>query len=240
MPQNGEDIAKNLGESFNKVISAPVNAVSNAVDKAKSFLGVPSLAPSKPAASSQDTSWHDDMVKKASQSLIDNPNPKPKTPAKATPKAAKNIPSYEKGTDRVPKTGPAILHKDEAVLPKDEAQKHREAKTMAKSTYDVADELGGKKESKPKKEIKHMHIKKASNGGHIIRHEHTHPDHHPDEEHTTKTDDELASHVLQNMGTQNPGEAEADAGQSGIPGAAQAPAAPAAGAPQAAPPQAGM
>jgi hypothetical protein len=38
------------------------------------------------------------------------------------------VPSYKHGTDRVPKTGIAILHKDEAVLPKEEADKHREKK----------------------------------------------------------------------------------------------------------------
>jgi hypothetical protein len=87
----------------------------------------------------------------------------------------------------------------------------------------VEGSLAGHKEEKPKKEIHEMHIKKSHNGGHIIRHEHTRPEHHPDETHTTKTDDELANHVMQNMGTPNPGEAEADAGQGGAPDASGAP-----------------
>jgi hypothetical protein len=165
---------------------------------------------------------------KAADFMLGPADKRPDLSAKPQPKT----PSYKDGTDYVPKTGKALLHKGEAVLNKDDASKHREAKGMT-AKYDVADELGGKKETKPKKEIKHMHIKHAANGGHIIKHEHTHPEHHPDEEHTTKTDDELASHVLQNMGTPNPGEAEADAGQSGIPGAAP-------GAATQAPPSAGM
>jgi hypothetical protein len=96
--------------------------------------------------------------------------------------------------------------------------------------------LSGEHE-KPKKVVHKMHIEKAKSGGHIITHEHTHPAHHPDEKHVTKGDDELASHVLQNMGTPNPGEAEADAGQSGIPagGAAPTPGASAGAAPGGAP-----
>lgn len=96
---------------------------------------------------------------------------------------------------------------------------------MANHIMDGAsDALGGKKERKPKKEIKEMRIRKGKSGGHIIEHHHTAPEHHPMEEHTSGNDDQLANHVLQNMGTPNPGEAEADAGQSGIPeGAAPAP-----------------
>ena len=89
----------------------------------------------------------------------------------------------------------------------------------------VKEELGGKKETPPKKEVKHMHITKAANGGHVITHTHTHPEHHPDETHTTKTDDELMDHVAQNMGTPNPGEAEADpAGGAAAAGAGALPA----------------
>jgi len=38
----------------------------------------------------------------------------------------KPMPSYKTGTDRVPKTGPAMLHKDEAVLDKNEAEEYRD------------------------------------------------------------------------------------------------------------------
>jgi hypothetical protein len=66
---------------------------------------------------------------------------------------------------------------------------------MAKSDMKdaVSEALGGKKEKAPKKEVKSLHITKSANGGHIIRHEHTHPEHHPDETHTTKGDDQLSA-----------------------------------------------
>ena len=230
MAQSGSDIAQNLKDSFESTLGAPFKAVGDAVKKY-----IPSsLMPSPSSSSSTHANWTPEPNDEQKQQIKNenqqsSPKPATKPPVKK--------PSYEKGTDYVPKTGPAVLHKGEAVLNKEDAEKHREAKNM-KNAYDVSDELGGKKEEKPKKEIKHMHIKKASNGGHIIRHEHTHPEHHPDEEHTTKTDDELADHVLQNMGTPNPGEAEADAGQSGVPGEA-AGAAPQAGTPAAGTPPMG-
>jgi hypothetical protein len=100
--------------------------------------------------------------------------------------------------------------------------------------------LGGSEHSKPKKEVKEMHIKKAANGGHVITHHHTSGEHEP-ETHTTKTDDELMDHVAQHMGTPNPGEAEADAGAPDAGAGAGAGAAAGAGAPPAggAAPQAG-
>jgi hypothetical protein len=87
---------------------------------------------------------------------------------------------------------------------------------------DIKQELGGS-EHKPKKEISHIVTRKSANGGHIHEHHHTHPAHHPKEEHTTSGDDAMAEHMLQNMGTPNQGEAEADAG---TPDAASATAAP--------------
>lgn len=80
----------------------------------------------------------------------------------------------------------------------------------------IAGSLGGSTET-PKKEIKHVITRKSKNGGHIHEHHHTHPDHHPMEEHTTHGDDAMVEHLLQHMGTPNPGEAEAEAGQSGTP-----------------------
>ena len=216
-----------LEKGFSNLVNAPLKAASSAYDTvaggAKSLFG-----------GGQDTSGHDQMVSNANASFANKAKATPvKAPSAATPG---KMPKFHKGTDYVPKTGPAILKKGEAVLNNKDAAKHREAKMSKGTLASVSDELSGKA-AKPKKEIKSMHIKKAANGGHIIRHEHTHPEHHPDEEHTTKTDDQLASHVLQNMGTPNPGEADADAGQSGVPAAGAAPAggAPAAGTPAPAP-----
>lgn len=156
----------------------------------------------------------------------------PKTAPKAAPKAA-TPPKYHKGTDYVPKTGPAVLKKGEAVLNTKDAAEYRKekGKTMASTMEHAAHALGGHKEEKPKKEVEEMHIRRSKNGGHIIKHKHTRPEHHPDEEHTTKGDDELAEHVMTHMGDMNDGEADANAGNSGIPSEAESPAAGAGAAP---------
>jgi hypothetical protein len=89
----------------------------------------------------------------------------------------------------------------------------------------ASEALGGK-EKAPKKEISHIVTKKAHSGGYVHEHHHTHPDHHPMETHVTPDQDSMAEHMMQSMGTPNPGEAEADAGQGGAaPAAAGAPAA---------------
>lgn len=128
---------------------------------------------------------------------------------------------YKKGTDRVPKTGPAILHKDEAVLNKSDAEKLREAKSKsgAKGVFDnLADELGGGAPKKSKKELSHIVTKKAKSGGYIHEHHFTHPEDHAMEQHVTPDQDAMADHMIEHMGAPNPGEADADAGQSGIEG----------------------
>jgi hypothetical protein len=126
----------------------------------------------------------------------------------------KPLPTYHKGIARVPKTGPANLEEGEAVIPK-------EANPMNHGgTYDLVKGMG--KDEKPKKEISHMvHRKKES--GHVIEHHHTHPDHHPMEEHAMSNMDDVHDHMEEHMGTPNPGEAEADKGMSGIPGEAGGP-----------------
>jgi len=94
----------------------------------------------------------------------------------------------------------------------------------------VAHDMAGDGD-KPKKEISHVVSRKSATPGHVIHeHHHTHPSHHPMEEHVTKGDDELAAHSMATMGTPNPGEDTSDPGS-------PANAAPAAGA--AAPPAAG-
>jgi hypothetical protein len=68
----------------------------------------------------------------------------------------------------------------------------------------MADSMGGAHhEEKPKKEIKHIEVKKGKSGGHIITHHHTHPMHEA-ESHVTGTDDQLADHVMEHMGTPAP------------------------------------
>ena len=156
-------------------------------------------------------------------------------------------PSYKDGIDKVPKTGPAILHKGERVLNKEDAAVSRGEKgnNMHESMAMVKGALGGheaKSEPKSKKELKEIRVRKAKNHGHIIEHHHTNPVDHPLEEHTTNGDDELASHMMQHMGTENPGESEAPSqSMAAAPAAAPAPPMAGAGAPAAgAAPMAGM
>ena len=84
--------------------------------------------------------------------------------------------------------------------------------------YKLASSAMSGGDEKPKKEIDHIRIRKDHTGhGHIIEHHHKSPEHHPKEEHVTKGTDDMINHVMENMTPQNPGEEEADAGQSGIP-----------------------
>ena len=141
---------------------------------------------------------------------------------------AQRMPVFHKGTDKVKQTGPAILKKGEAVLNTHDAAKYREAKGKNMSKHEVmdsaTDSLAGHKEEKPpKKEIKHIITSKAKSGGYIHKHVHTHPETHPDEDHVSPDQDAMAQHMLSSLGEPNPGEQEADAGQSGTPGAGAAP-----------------
>jgi hypothetical protein len=91
----------------------------------------------------------------------------------------------------------------------------------------AAGALGGSSAA-PKKEIKEISVKKSHNGGHVITHKHHSPEHHPDETHTTKGNDEMAAHMLQHAG--DPSDSAAAAGgasdpaeAAGEPGSAAAP-----------------
>lgn len=81
--------------------------------------------------------------------------------------------------------------------------------------YDAIKEHLSGSEEKPPKRIKHIITRKV-HGGHLHTHVHDHPAH-PDEEHVTQGTDGMVDHLLQHNSEPNPGEAEADAGQSGIP-----------------------
>ena len=87
----------------------------------------------------------------------------------------------------------------------------------------AAGSLGGDDE-KPAKKISHIVTRKSKNGGHVHEHHHTHPEAHPMEEHVTKGDDEMAEHMLANMGTPNPGEADAGTPDASAPAVAAPPA----------------
>lgn len=195
MAQSGNDIANNLADSFSKVVSAPARALGDIGGRIQHALGGDSTP-------KQDTSWHDQKVREANASHVEASKPAPT----GSPAKPHKMPKYHKGTDYVPKTGPAVLKKGEAVLDTKEAAEHR---AMKHGMDSVASELGGKSE-KPKKEIKHIVTKKAKTGGYIHEHHHTAPEHHPMEEHVSPNQDAMVEHMMQHMGTPNDGEEAAE------------------------------
>lgn len=193
------DVGQGLADAFTfkKQRQQVSDAVDGAVKKAKSLAG--SIMPSTPPT----TYKYDDKALAGGA----NPNSSKAAPKAAPAKSTAKMPSYKEGTLNVPKTGPAKLHKGEAVLPKEHAEHLRSA---------VAGALGHGEE-KPKKEIRHIITRKAKNGGYVHEHHHTAPEHHPMEEHISPDQDSMVEHMMDHMGEANPGEAEADAGQSGVP-----------------------
>lgn len=113
-----------------------------------------------------------------------------------------HISSYKHGTDYVPKTGPALLHRGEKVVP----AKENKMDPFAGIT---------KGDKKPKKEIKDMVLSKSHNGKHIMTHKHHHPEHHPDETHVLSDMAELHGHMDDHAGTPNAGEAAPADGAAG-------------------------
>lgn len=225
---------KDLIGTLQKIRDIP----SNIVSAGRRLLGEPDTSSSSSPSAGDNEAANKYM--EAASKHYQNPTPAPvkakpaPAPKKPTASGPKPLPVYHTGTDNVPKTGPAVLEKGEAVLEKHEAAEYRKQKNMSKDrAMSAATHALGGKESKPKKEIESMRIKRAANGGHIITHHHTHPEHHPSEDHVTKGDDELAQHVMTHMGDPNDGEAEADAGNAGIPAQVGASAGSAMPAPQA-------
>jgi hypothetical protein len=106
------------------------------------------------------------------------------------------MPMFHDGTDYVPHTGPAILEKGEAVIPK---EKNMEA---------VRDVLGGHQPIKAHKRIKEMVHSKSHNGKHIIVHKHHSPHDHPshDEVHALDNMSDVHDHMEAHAGTPNEGE----------------------------------
>jgi len=111
MANDGQKIADDLKDTF--TFKNARDAVSHAVDTAKHYLGVGDSSPAP--QSKPDNSNQDSPIKSANEAF--------KNAAKSL------LPKYKNGTDYVPETGPAILHKGEAVLTKEEADKHRARKS---------------------------------------------------------------------------------------------------------------
>lgn len=87
-------------------------------------------------------------------------------------------------------------------------------KSLGLAELALAHKLPEKKEApKVAKKVKEMHIRRAHNGGHIIKHMHEEPYAAPehDEEHVTADNDGLVDHVMQHMGNPDSSEPEAEA-----------------------------
>ncbi len=95
------------------------------------------------------------------------------------------VPKYHKGIASVPKTGPAILKKGEAVIPA-ESNPMNAAKAMEGIT--------GKK-AKPEKKIKSITHTVTDDGKIVHTHRHHHPEHHPDETHVSNNMKEAQDHM---------------------------------------------
>lgn len=138
MPTTGNPSVDNLISSVHDALSGKgeLKGLSEAVGRAKNaiFGGSPAPAP----APKPDTSWHDQQVAAANEAF--RKQSEQNAAAKAKP-ATKSLPKYKDGTDYVPKTGPAILHKGEAVLDKDDADEHR-ARKMAQAQDDQDKDIG--------------------------------------------------------------------------------------------------
>jgi hypothetical protein len=128
----------------------------------------------------------------------------------------KPLGSFQAGTNFVPKTGLALLHKGEKVIP---------AKDNMADSH-VFDMIPGKKEKAPPKHIKEIRTTRAHDGKLIHTHIHHHPAYHPDETHVSKDMSDLHNHFEDHAGTPNDGE-EAPAAGAPAPLTAAAPPMPA-------------
>ena len=119
------------------------------------------------------------------------------------------MPVHHDGTPYVDHTGPAMLEKGEAVIPKEKNPMHHMMEHLKS-------ELGTPADKVPAKKLKHIVTRKAGEG-HVHEHHYTHPEHHAPTEHATHGTDGMINHMMEHMSEPNPGEQEANDGQSGIP-----------------------
>jgi hypothetical protein len=113
----------------------------------------------------------------------------------------------------VPKTGPYIMKEGEKVLTQGDHAKLKSAMGLAHSVLADAPDA----EVQPPKVIRAMHVRKASDGSHVIEHHHVNFSH-PMEEHTAKNMDELHDHLEQHWGSPNDGENASESEKDESPG----------------------
>lgn len=117
---------------------------------------------------------------------------------------AAGVKSYKFGTNFVPKTGLALLHKGEKVTPAKE-----------NSMMNASDAMAGlMSKAKPEKKIHKITTHKTDDGKLIHTHMHHHANHHPDETHVSNNLGEAQDHMAAqepNMSAQPPAMPEASA-----------------------------
>lgn len=114
---------------------------------------------------------------------------------------------YKRGTAYVPKTGPAILHKGEAVIPA-----NKNSMGLAESALAHNDREAPAKPEK--KKVKSVHVRKAHKGGFIAETHFTNSLAHPMQEHALSTMDALKEHMQESLGGGSEGGAEQASGSS--------------------------
>lgn len=127
----------------------------------------------------------------------------------------KPLGSFKRG-GKVPKTGAYILHKDEKVVPAEQAKKEDKMATP----FDMI--TGGKKKSP--KVIHHHEYHKTHNGKHVVTHKH-HGTDHQDEQHMFEKFSDAADHMENNPPQPEPEPAPAEGAPAAAPAAGAAPAA---------------
>lgn len=109
----------------------------------------------------------------------------------------KPLAQYKHGTTNVPKTGAAMLHKGEAVIPAHE-----------NPMSGMFDKVAGMPSAKPPKVLDHIRTSKAKSGGYVHEHHFTSSEHKP-ETHVTKSMRDMTDHMKQHLGPPDMAEAQA-------------------------------
>lgn len=190
------DAAMKMSKNFLNPDSDTAKGIKANADNVKQYNDAVSGAPVEPKAApaSQD---YDKINKRARYG--NRPGEKRPGPD--------GLPTYHKGVASVPKTGPAVLKKGEAVIP-------AEHNPMNPDNAGLFDKVAGMPLKPPAKEIDHLKIRKAKTGGHIVEHHHTSPGMHKMEEHVAPTMKALHDHIDSHYGSptvgQNDGNSPAD------------------------------
>jgi hypothetical protein len=205
---NLKSMADSVASMGSRAVQAPTSEATGVKAKAanvKEYMDAVSGTTAAESAPSPNVTAPMDKINKGSAAKFGS---RPGEKRLDVSEMTKPLIKYHTGTPYVPKTGPAILKKGEAVI----AAEHNPM-----NPENLYDKVPGMM-PKPKKEMSHMMIRKAK-GGHVVEHHFTHPADHKMEEHVMTNMAALHNHLEKHMGTPNQGEESVAAG---APGAASA------------------